>query len=630
MKIPLLLTTAIFFPMHSFAQTALSGDGFGGRLWYKPTSYSVGSYSAYTVCGDSNQLFAWGSNKHGELGIDNSEGVTTPVEVPNMNNIYYFSAGYLSAAVKNDGSGWVWGSEFGKPRKIMNDVKYVDAGARSATFIHQNGTVWSIGFNFNGCFGQGVVPNEYYTTPQKMDYITNAVRVANGLYTTTILLDDGTVKACGSNVVYGLGQDNVYLNNYTPVEVEGLHDIVSIAACKEVNLALDKYGNVFTWGVGKANQSTEVRRIPELSNIVAISGRNDGYQFLALDSAGQCFAWGHNPFGGVGIANYTTQDVPKLVAEEVIDVLAGESFCYIVKKDYSLWGVGCSNGGSIWLTRPNVKTNQYVQIPLQNDRIAVCSPRVSDFSNMSIDTFRICQGDVVRVGNKLYTQSGTYYDTLVNRMSYDSIQITTLIVNHNNLFQDTIVKHFCEGEEIKLGSRRVSESYTYIDSLSNHFGCDSIITYSAFKHPNYSYEEFDTFCFNASIIQHNMKYELPGSYNINYRTKYGCDSSFTLHLHRSYETGCEFITYIPTAFTPNNDGINDYFSFVNKYDVPCRLRIYSRWGEVIYVEESIKPAWSGKSDNFNYPVGVYLYEIETFNHKDSIDRKYYGTVSLFR
>ena len=44
------------------------GDGFGGRGWYVPHNYQVGAYAGYTVCGDSNQLYAWGGNYSGELG----------------------------------------------------------------------------------------------------------------------------------------------------------------------------------------------------------------------------------------------------------------------------------------------------------------------------------------------------------------------------------------------------------------------------------------------------------------------------------------------------------------------------------------------------------------------------------
>jgi len=45
------------------AQNSMVGDGFGGRLWYRPTNYTVGSYSGFSLCysdpcdSSSNQLY---------------------------------------------------------------------------------------------------------------------------------------------------------------------------------------------------------------------------------------------------------------------------------------------------------------------------------------------------------------------------------------------------------------------------------------------------------------------------------------------------------------------------------------------------------------------------------------------
>ena len=80
----LLLTVLIFFSNYLSAQNSMTGDGFGGRVWYVPHNYQVGAYSAYTVCGDSNQLYGWGSNIHGELGNGTHSSTTAPVPVLGM------------------------------------------------------------------------------------------------------------------------------------------------------------------------------------------------------------------------------------------------------------------------------------------------------------------------------------------------------------------------------------------------------------------------------------------------------------------------------------------------------------------------------------------------------------------
>jgi hypothetical protein len=46
------------FAQQVLSQNLMVGDGFGGRLWYKPYNYTTGSYSAYTICGEEKQLYS--------------------------------------------------------------------------------------------------------------------------------------------------------------------------------------------------------------------------------------------------------------------------------------------------------------------------------------------------------------------------------------------------------------------------------------------------------------------------------------------------------------------------------------------------------------------------------------------
>lgn len=136
------------------AQNSMIGDGFGGRLWYSPTNYSVGSYSGYSVCGDSNQLFGWGDNSKGQLGNGNKTSTILAVKAIGMTNVKFYTCGYYMAVIKKDNTGWVWGSEFGStPIKVIDNVKFVDAGEYNVSFVKNDGTVWSLGNNLNNEFG---------------------------------------------------------------------------------------------------------------------------------------------------------------------------------------------------------------------------------------------------------------------------------------------------------------------------------------------------------------------------------------------------------------------------------------------------------------------------------------------
>ncbi len=63
--------------------------------------------------------------------------------------------------------------------------------------------------------------------------------------------------------------------------------------------------------------------------------------------------------------------------------------------------------------------------------------------------------------------------------------------------------------------------------------------------------------------------------------------------------------YIPNAFTPNNDEINDVFRIFGNEIAQFELFIFNRWGEQIFESQSIDNSWSGK----NSSTGIYTYKI---------------------
>lgn len=97
--------------------------------------------------------------------------------------------------------------------------------------------------------------------------------------------------------------------------------------------------------------------------------------------------------------------------------------------------------------------------------------------------------------------------------------------------------------------------------------------------------------------------------------------------------GPEFTFYIPNAFTPNGDGINDTFNGkgigIAKYDI----WIFDRWGNMIFHSDQIDPydAWDGRANNGSdiAQQDVYVWKVkltDVFNKKHS----YVGTVTLVK
>lgn len=94
--------------------------------------------------------------------------------------------------------------------------------------------------------------------------------------------------------------------------------------------------------------------------------------------------------------------------------------------------------------------------------------------------------------------------------------------------------------------------------------------------------------------------------------------------------------FIPTLFSPNGDGINDYFiPVVSDPNIQINsMKIFDRWGELLFQSESVNPAqlntgWNGIFKNKPLNPGVYLYLIEGLDSNLSkINLK--GEVTLIR
>jgi len=95
--------------------------------------------------------------------------------------------------------------------------------------------------------------------------------------------------------------------------------------------------------------------------------------------------------------------------------------------------------------------------------------------------------------------------------------------------------------------------------------------------------------------------------------------------------GPEFTFFIPNAFTPNADGINDFFFGsgigIIKYD----LWVFDRWGNMIFHGNELNDKWDGKANSGSdiAQQDVYVWKVEltdVFNKKHN----YIGTVTLVK
>lgn len=679
----------LLLAIYANAQNSMVGDGFGGRLWYQPTNYSVGSYSAYSicysgVCGEENQLYGWGSNNSGQLGYSSDVyGFPTPTPIPLMTDVKYYSTGYAMGAIKNDNTGWVWGVNMPSytPSNVIADVKFLDGSMFYVSFVKNDGTVWSIGQCNFGEFGNGEL-YQYASAPVQMNSVNNAVRVACGASTTYVLLSNGKVKAVGSNAngLLGIGND-VLTESLSIVDVQGLSDVVDIKANTIGVIALTASGNVYTWGdQGAATYFNQPTLIDELENIVSISACADGYHFLALDEDGNCFGWGLDPsvFGLVATGPIIS---PIVVATEVIDIMAGEWFSYIVKSDGTLWASGWANTPevSIWLNLPpEVGHQEFVQLDpslvlgtcvvqstlvtssyscteggsIEINNIGGNEPFAYDigegvqssnvFSGLIPGTYQIditdangCieEVDVVVVpeldspfpflGEDLFICSGESItlqapDTWISYLWNTGETLPSIEINTPGVYYVTVETDSCY----------IADAITVINSIPTDFNigndiyaCTSIDTLLIAPFIENATYEWSNGDISASTIVNS-----PGIHWCTVSLN-DCQATDTIQ----YVTGAiKPKLRIPNVFTPNSDSFNDYFEIQTENISQFSLRIFNRWGALLFESDKADQSWNGKFNSEEVGNGVYYYILTYQNECNGEILNAQGFLSLLR
>ncbi len=119
----------------------------------------------------------------------------------------------------------------------------------------------------------------------------------------------------------------------------------------------------------------------------------------------------------------------------------------------------------------------------------------------------------------------------------------------------------------------------------------------------------------------------PGDYEVTQvvSSGFGCKDSITLIV--AVET--DFYMYIPTAFTPDNDGINDCFQIKGVGYQGYELVVLNRWGNEVYRTSDIDACWDGTLNGKELPMGAYSWRMIAYLPFDEIAIRE-GVLSLFR
>jgi hypothetical protein len=147
--------------------------------------------------------------------------------------------------------------------------------------------------------------------------------------------------------------------------------------------------------------------------------------------------------------------------------------------------------------------------------------------NKRTQTLYICKGQSVKIGNHTYTVQGTYNDTLKAVNKCDSIIVTYLNVSQPSTFTQQLT--VCKGGYLKVGNHIYTQPGTYKDTVKTKQGCDSIVTtILQFGTTPFTSQQTVTTCEGKPVKVGKHLYYKEGVYKDTLKTvQMGCDSIVT-------------------------------------------------------------------------------------------------------
>jgi gliding motility-associated-like protein len=197
----------------------------------------------------------------------------------------------------------------------------------------------------------------------------------------------------------------------------------------------------------------------------------------------------------------------------------------------------------------------------------------------------------------------------------------------DNIPSDTTQKEFCNSPGYRLPDNSyVKETGVYYINVKNANNCDSVAYYdlkfsfkpkidlgadTCFITPQPIVLKVDSSYINynwngVNSLNHTYAAAVAGKYTVSVTNLCGT----TVDQIEIFED-CEFPIYMPTGFTPNNDGLNDIYLYpaLNKNRF-VSLKIYNRYGQEVFTTNDASKGWNGKLKNKDQSTGVYVYILQ--------------------
>lgn len=372
----------------------------------------------------------------------------------------------------------------------------------------------------------------------------------------------------------------------------------------------------WSWDFGDGNTSTDINP----SHLYAGTGTYD--VILAITDTGGCFnqdtisisTYLEPPVAGfsvspppycvnVPISFFNSSTGQGLVYKWIFGTATTNQFepvfTFSAAGLYTVYLVVTDSIGCMDTVSANLTINQGVTAAFNYQPDVLCLGDTISFNNVST-------GDVTSVewdfGNGVTDTSSTSVDIAY---SSSDIYTVTLIIHDAVCLPDT----FAESVEVY--------DYPLVDLGSDTSICigESIVLDAG--NPGYQHD-WSTGEQTQAIVLNIVPETV-----VVFVSNNGCVGKDTIFV----DNACPF--FIPTAFTPNNDGINDEYKIITDGTNEFDLKIFNRWGQMVYRSSDPDESWNGTFEGLPEEMGTYIYAV-TIQFSNGVSRVMKGNITLIR
>ena len=395
-----------------------------------------GSSTANSGIQSNGTLWTWGNNSLGQLGLNTTVGVSSPVQVGALSVWTQTAGGNHQIAIQSNGTLWTWGNNLygqlgnntsgtstnqSSPIQVgaLSTWTQVSGGQLNSLAIQSNGTLWAWGDNRYGALAQNNTAT--YSNPVQVGALSVWTQIAaSPYYSTAAIQSNGTLWAWGYNSYGQAGQGNT-TNYSSPVQVGALTVWKQISCGYQCVMAIQSNGTLWSWGSNNQGQLGQ-GNISSYSSPVQVGALSTwtkvacGYiQTLAIQSNGTLWAWGYNGFGTLGQGNTTNYSSPVQVGALSVWTQVTSSYysAAAIQSNGTLWSWGANSYGQLGLNT-NINYSSPVQVGT-----------TSNWSQVAMQQYNI--GAILQSSGTLYASGNNTFGSLGNNSTTGQSSPVTIL-----------------------------------------------------------------------------------------------------------------------------------------------------------------------------------------------------------